>query len=663
MAVVKAEKVGNRIHVDWRAPRGRWTEIKDDVKSIVGSRFAPKDKVWTFALDMETCRRLRDKFGDELEIGPDLWEWAAEEKRREVHATQFVNVKDINVMAEVDLPIIRERCPGMWEAMLNRPYQPVAAYFMAYVKRCLNGDQPGVGKTIETLGALIQGEVSGPVLILAPKTSCNVVWEPEIHRWMATYAEGYTITQTAGLTPAKRDSAYDKFLALVQPHKGGTPHPGIHFLIANAEQVGIKKSTVCPANICDGDEDWCPEKDRHKNTSTTRRPFLHQIEWSAIVADETHKWLINTRGKQASQVGYGFTKLRTIAEDSPKYALTGTPLKGKKHNLFGTLNWLWPKTYTSKWRWIESSFEVVTETKDIGRRGSIEVKNITGKWKSEKDKQAFFRSLNTLMIRRTKDELRAINPAWMPPEKQYHDVYVPIEGAQKSHYRAMEKNARVNIDGVQLTATGVLAEMTRLKQFACSDGKMVAGKYQPTLPSNKFNWLLQFLEERGIEPEGDLSDDVQKVVVASQFTSLIKLWAAELERKGIKCVMITGEVKDRDRLLAMERFQGDDRVRVCLINTNAGGVSITLDAADDIVLMDETWVPDEQEQVEDRVHRASNVEHQVDVWYVRSKDTIEEDIAKANEDKAENNHVVLDAQRGLRFARERFGAKSTKEDE
>jgi Zierdtviridae DNA helicase len=80
-----------------------------------------------------------------------------------------------------------------------------------------------------------------------------------------------------------------------------------------------------------------------------------------------------------------------------------------------------------------------------------------------------------------------------------------------------------------------------------------------------------------------------------------------------------------------------------------------------MVLLDETWVPDESEQVEDRVHRASNIKHQVDIWYVRSKGTIEEDIAAANLEKSTSNHVVLDAQRGLRFAAERFGAKIEEE--
>jgi SNF2 family DNA or RNA helicase len=80
-----------------------------------------------------------------------------------------------------------------------------------------------------------------------------------------------------------------------------------------------------------------------------------------------------------------------------------------------------------------------------------------------------------------------------------------------------------------------------------------------------------------------------------------------------------------------------------------------------MVLMDETWVPDDQEQVEDRVHRASNVKHQVDVWYVRTKGTVEEDIAATTTMKAEYNHEVLDAERGLEFARKAFKVKIAKE--
>jgi SNF2 family DNA or RNA helicase len=522
---------------------------------------------------------------------------------------------------------------------------------MATARECLNGDEPGLGKTIETLGALIEGGVTGPVLVLAPRTSCRVVWEPEIKRWLADDVP-FTVTQTAGLNPAKREAAWQSF----QDNLGataGTEWNGIHFLIANAEQVGIKRDTECPADICNGDEDWCPEFASHKNRSTTRRPFLHSIEWSAIVADETHKWLINSRGKRASQVGYGFTKLRTV-EGGMRFALSGTPLKGKKHNLFGTINWLRPKTYTSKWRWAETYFIVTKDQVDAGRKGIIETKTIGDLNKAKQE--AFFRSLNAIMIRRTKSELRKVNPEWAPPEKRYHDIWVDMEPAQKRHYLAMEKKTEVELNGGTLSATGLLAVMTRLRQFANSDGELIDGTFHPVLPSSKFDWLMQFLEERGIEAGGDLSDDVHKVVVASQFTKQVNAWAAELTGKGIACHVLTGETSDKKREELVIDFQNNPDVRVFFINTMAGGVSITLDAADDLVIMDETWVPDDQIQVEDRVHRASNVEHQVDIWYVRTKGTIEEGLASTNEGKALSNHVVLDAQRGLRFASERFGA-------
>jgi SNF2 family DNA or RNA helicase len=647
MAQVIVDKVGNRIHV-----RSAFAD-KDAVKAIIGSRWSPSKKVWTLPLDMETCHRLRDTFGDRLDIRPDLWDWAQNQRKREDQLKPLVDISKVDMTVVVDLPLVRTTAPTMWEAMMNRPYQPVAAKYMVEARRCLNADQPGIGKTIETLAALVEGQVDGPVLVLAPRNSCLTVWPQEIAKWLADDVP-YTVTSLAGLTPKKRDAAWQEFTDRVNNSDG------IHFLIANAEQVGIKKFTECPSGICDGDEDWCPDMALHVNKSEKRRPMLHSVTWSCIIADETHKWLINTRGKQASQVGYGFTKL-VVAEDGPMYALSGTPLKGKKWNLFGTLNWLWPKTYTGKWRFIQSYWEVLTETQWAGKaRGNIEVKTITGKWKDDKAEASFFRMLTGVMIRRTKDELRAINPAWMPPEKRYHDVWVDMEGTQRSHYNQMEKAAAAELKGGRLTATGVLAELTRLKQFAASDWSVGEGKHGvgllSVMPSGKFKWLLEFLSERGIDQDGELSDDVCKVVVASQFTSLINVWARELQDKGIRCFTLTGETPDKARAAMVEDFQSNPDVRVFLINTNAGGVSITLDAADDIVLMDETWTPDDMEQVEDRVHRASNVEHQVDCWYVRTRGTVEEAIAKVNVNKAESNHVALDAQRGLKFASERFGA-------
>jgi SNF2 family DNA or RNA helicase len=644
---IVVEKVGKRIYL-----RSPWSPTMPDRCKALGGRWNAKSKSWTYGLDLEVCRRLREEFGGDLSIGPELWAWAQNEVVREASLQETGAVRDMDAMAMLDLPLVRELNPGMWTAMGNRPYQPVASKFVADAQQCLVADQPGVGKTIEVLGGLIETEVRGAVLVLAPLKSTQAVWEPEIHRWMADYANGYTVTRVSGMGKGKKLEAA---LAEFGVKKMAAPN-AMHFLIVNAEMARIKKDTHCPSNTCDGDEDWCPNSADHKDKSVQVHPWLfttlgprggkRPLLWNAIIADETHQWLINTRGKAASQVGYGFTKLKSD-ERNIRVAMTGTPLKGKKHNLFGTLNWLRPDVHRSKWRWIETYFEL--EDGEYGGRKILGLKN----------EAAFYRALDGIMIRRTKTELRKANPAWMPPEKRYHDIWVDMDPKQQRLYDAMQKSARVELEGGRLEANGTLAEFTRLKQFAGSYGVMVPGKdglkFAPSLPSNKYDWLLEFLAERGIDKRtgaqryGDLSDVVQKVVVASQFTSLLDVMSNDLQRLGIRHTMITGKTKDA--LREMTLFQSDDNFRLCLINTKAGGVSITLDAADDMVVLDETWVPDEQEQVEDRVHRASNVKHQVDVWYLRSKGTVEEAIAKTNIVKGESNHVVLDAKRGLEFAR------------
>jgi SNF2 family DNA or RNA helicase len=91
--------------------------------------------------------------------------------------------------------------------------------------------------------------------------------------------------------------------------------------------------------------------------------------------------------------------------------------------------------------------------------------------------------------------------------------------------------------------------------------------------------------------------------------------------KGIKAEKITGAVS---RSEGTELWRSSRRARCgSWWSTTAGGVALTLDRASTAIIMDETWDPDDQEQAEDRVHRASRI-HQVTVYYLRSRDTIEE---------------------------------------
>ena len=213
----------------------------------------------------------------------------------------------------------------------------------------------------------------------------------------------------------------------------------------------------------------------------------------------------------------------------------------------------------------------------------------------------------------------------------------------------MKELALTRLASGTLVAQGILAELTRLKQFASVSGDVAysvdgATIFNPALPSNKFDWLVEFLTERGIidHPEARSKED-GKVVIASQFSQLLDLFEkALLDKHGIACWKITGEVSSKKRSEGVEDFQKEDSgLRVMLLNTKSGGVALTLDRADELVILDETFIPDDQEQVEDRIHRVSRI-HNVIVHYVRSKGTIEETIAKKVQKREELQKQILD---------------------
>lgn len=649
MSKIMVDKVGDRLHVKPASYLGpdRFAVYLEMLKRVGGLRFSKKTKTHTAVLDLETCRRLREVFGKSLAVGSELGAWARAEISRETSLASFHTI-DLNQPVKLDL--VPQLAPKLAAALADRGYQPPAVKFAAQARRCLIADQPGLGKTLEALGALIEAGVSGNVLVIAPKTSLRTVWVPEIKRWLGEIATA-TAAHVRWWKELWRPAAKRERAEIITQfmREGSTSRARLRFLVVNPEMARARRHTECPAKMCDGMDFECSASRRHRTSWEHDFPELHDFPWDAIIADETHKMLLNSniRSKRPSQVGTGMKLLQTV-EDGIKLALSGTPMKGRPHKLWGTLNWLRPTVYTSEWNWIERYFGY--EENGYGRTINSSVKPHM--------EAALDRELSRIMIRRTKDELRKINPKWMPPPKQYVNIWVDLDPKQLKHYQELEKQAATILASGTLSANGILAELTRLKQFAVSSGDMRGTRFVPELPSVKFDWLVDFLAERGITGTPTNDEGNGKVVVASQFTSVINLFAAELRRKGIEVFVLTGETPDNERERQVSHFQRENSAaRVFLLNTNAGGVSVTLDAADDLVMLDETWVPDDQEQVEDRIHRASDVEHSVTIYYVRSRGTVEEQIAATVAAKDEAQKLILDGRRGVEWARKAFAAK------
>lgn len=642
----KVELYGNRIRLS--GSFNQWSQQP----ARVGGTWNPKREYWSFAKNLEICRKLRAEFGQELRIGPNLWAWAKSEKEREA---DLGSIAGMDMRHTVELDNVRELAPTMWKAMEQRGYQTVSALFGARAQWFLNADQQGLGKCIESLAAMIQRPTFGRVLIIAQSTPITVTWEPELEKWLSDFkgtwdywTPGVRVRDDETIVTANTEQRKAKLADYVQ--KSGDAD--LAFCLVNPEMLRCTRRYVCPRGECQGEElqaSKCAyQGPNHKRIIDSKFPELFDIEWDAIIADEVHRYILrsNPNARKPSQVGLGFSSL-DVARDGMRIALTGTPMKGKPRNLWQIFHWLRPDVYTSQWKWSGSYLE--HEDNRFSTMGITYLDKVR-----EDAMPALDRELSTIMIRRTKKELRAINPEWAPPEKQYVTVPLRMGSQQAKQYLKMEMEGAVDLASGRIATVGVLSELRRLSQFAIGTWDVEDGILVPRLPSVKFEWLLTFLEGLGIIPDGK-SYGEDKVVVASQYTKIINMYARELQNLGIGSFVLTGETPVGEKRAMVEAWQANrTNKRVFLTNIAAGGTSITLDSADYLVVNDETWVPDDVEQVEDRIHRTSRVDHQVTIYVPRVIGTVETDIiGPTNALKSDNNFRYLDAKRVSDWAKKK----------
>jgi SNF2 family DNA or RNA helicase len=497
------------------------------------------------------------------------------------------------------------------------------------------GDEPGLGKTLQTLAMLVEAG-AGEILVTCPRTATRNVWSRETNRWTAIapfVAQG---------NRAEREQT-------IQAYKDFPGSPKM--LIVNTEMVRAKRVEVC--SLPPGEErEQCAEglstrKHRHNFIPEPEWPDLHKLTWDAVIMDESHRALASTKNVQSkaiTQVRFGAMNIRRkIRPGGIAFALSGTPFRSNLTKAWGTLNWCRPDVWTSFWTFAGTHFGV-TE----GAYGMVIAEG--SKVPQPLDEEQWARAVGPYILQRDKQtaapDLPPIDYVGAPPEDNpdgLKGIWLDMEPSQAKAYKAMESMAQVRLKSGTLRAAGVLAEITRLRQFAISTGDLrsvekyalVNGKgyvysedeFHPIVPSNKIDWIIQFLTER----EGYAG----KIVVASNFTGVLDLLDREIQKHlGEDSFRITGAVSDKMREQVVRRFNDpEDKVRTCLIQTVAGGEAITLDACcDDLVLMDPCWTSDQEFQVVSRIHRVSRI-HQVQVHRLFSIGSIDEWMAGNTEEQ------------------------------
>ncbi len=123
-----------------------------------------------------------------------------------------------------------------------------------------------------------------------------------------------------------------------------------------------------------------------------------------------------------------------------------------------------------------------------------------------------------------------------------------------------------------------------------------------------------------------------KVLLFSQFTTVLKKLASELDKNKVNYSYIDGSTKAKDRLDLVDEFNEEKEKRVFLISLKAGGIGLNLTSADTVIHFDPWWNPSVEDQATDRAHRFGQ-KNTVQVIKLIAKGTIEEKILKLQENK------------------------------
>jgi superfamily II DNA or RNA helicase len=290
-----------------------------------------------------------------------------------------------------------------------------------------------------------------------------------------------------------------------------------------------------------------------------------------------------------------------------RLCLTGTPMENHLGELWSLVDFLQPG--------------LLGDERDFQRqyRNPIEKNN-------DRDRAlSLSRRIAPFVLRRTKD---AVAPEL--PEKTQIIETIALDEKQRDFYDgvrlASHRRVRETIEerGLARSQLTVLDALLKLRQ-ACCDPRLVASSEEQSepIPSAKMEWLANALPE--------MIEEGRRILLFSQFTSMLSLIEAQVKQLGIPYLLLTGETRERTALI--EKFQSG-AVPLFLISLKAGGTGLNLTAADTVIHYDPWWNPAVEAQATDRAHRIG--QHKpVFVYKLIAQGTVEERIVRLQEQKHE----------------------------
>jgi SNF2 family DNA or RNA helicase len=262
-----------------------------------------------------------------------------------------------------------------------------------------------------------------------------------------------------------------------------------------------------------------------------------------------------------------------------------------------------------------------------------EIENQVVKYKDEYATTRLKRMVSPFILRRLKGDVLKDLPAKLEEIR-----YAKLDGEQQKLYDGQVVHMKNMIEAqdeseFQKNKMRILAELTKIRQICCNpslffdDYKGESAKTQACLD------LIESANEGG-----------HKMLVFSQFTSMLSILERELDERKIAYYKITGETKKDKRIELVNQFNQDD-TPVFLISLRAGGTGLNLTGADIVIHYDPWWNVAVQNQATDRAHRIGQTKT-VSVYKLIVKNSIEEKIVKMQDDKKNLADEILSGDMG-----------------
>ena len=299
-----------------------------------------------------------------------------------------------------------------------------------------------------------------------------------------------------------------------------------------------------------------------------------------------------------------------VIRSRTRYALTGTPIENRLSEIWSIFDYLMPG-FLYKYEVFKREIETPI-VKNQDEAAMERLKKMTAPF----------------ILRRLKgDVLKDL------PDKIEKTHFVRFEKKQQELYDAQVVYMRQQIarqDGEQFRKNKlkILAELIKLRQICC-DPSLCFDNYKGE--SAKLEACLELVLRAA---EGG-----HKILLFSQFVSMLDILKQNLENKGVSFYMITGETAKEKRLKLVKNFNEDD-TQVFLISLKAGGVGLNLTGADVVIHYDPWWNIAVQNQATDRAHRIGQ-DKKVTVYQLIAKGSVEEKIRNIQESKRELLEQVI----------------------